>query len=84
MVAAGLLRGKKASIHWMFADKLSAQFPGSPAYLALAAFALATATPQLLKFNMLEYWTGGAQGPILRSAADLAECDHSCGLLRLR
>lgn len=31
-------------------------------YLALSTFALAVATPQLLKFHALEYWTGGVQG----------------------
>jgi len=31
-------------------------------YLALATFALAVATPQLLKYKRLEHWTGGVQG----------------------
>lgn len=31
-------------------------------YLALATFALAVATPQLLKLNAFEKWTGGVQG----------------------
>jgi branched-chain amino acid transport system permease protein len=31
-------------------------------YLALATFALAVATPQLLKVSFLEHWTGGVQG----------------------
>ena len=31
-------------------------------YLALATFALAVATPQLLKYRHFEYWTGGVQG----------------------
>ncbi|MBT3535471.1 MAG: branched-chain amino acid ABC transporter permease [Rhodospirillaceae bacterium] len=31
-------------------------------YLALATFALATATPQLLKYEHFEPWTGGVQG----------------------
>jgi branched-chain amino acid transport system permease protein len=31
-------------------------------YLALATFALAVATPQLLKSKLLEHWTGGVQG----------------------
>jgi branched-chain amino acid transport system permease protein len=31
-------------------------------YLALSTFALAIATPQLLKFRALEPWTGGVQG----------------------
>src|SRR5262245_54455692 len=31
-------------------------------YLALSTFALAVATPQLLKFRLLESWTGGVQG----------------------
>ncbi|MBV9523722.1 MAG: branched-chain amino acid ABC transporter permease [Alphaproteobacteria bacterium] len=31
-------------------------------YLALATFALAVATPQLLKYKHLEDWTGGVQG----------------------
>jgi branched-chain amino acid transport system permease protein len=34
-------------------------------YLALATFALATATPQILKSTPLERWTGGVQGIIL-------------------
>ncbi len=31
-------------------------------YLALATFALAVATPQILKLTPLEHWTGGVQG----------------------
>lgn len=34
-------------------------------YLALATFALAVATPQLLKYKYLEHWTGGVQGIFL-------------------
>ena len=34
-------------------------------YLALATFALAVATPQLLKFTPLEHWTGGVQGIVI-------------------
>jgi branched-chain amino acid transport system permease protein len=34
-------------------------------YLALATFALAVATPQLLKFRALEKWTGGVQGIVI-------------------
>jgi len=34
-------------------------------YLALATFALAVATPQLLKLSVLENWTGGVQGIFL-------------------
>lgn len=34
-------------------------------YLALATFALALATPQLLKHKQLEAWTGGVQGIVL-------------------
>jgi branched-chain amino acid transport system permease protein len=34
-------------------------------YLALATFALAVATPQLLKFRAIEQWTGGVQGILL-------------------
>ena len=34
-------------------------------YLALATFALAVATPQLLKFSPLEHWTGGVQGIVI-------------------
>jgi branched-chain amino acid transport system permease protein len=34
-------------------------------YLALATFALALATPQLLKHKSLEPWTGGVQGIVL-------------------
>ena len=34
-------------------------------YLALATFALAVATPQLLKFTPIEHWTGGVQGIVI-------------------
>src|SRR5262249_44555366 len=34
-------------------------------YLALATFALAIATPQILKSTMLEPWTGGVQGIVI-------------------
>jgi branched-chain amino acid transport system permease protein len=34
-------------------------------YLALATFALAIATPQLLKFSAFEHWTGGVQGVVI-------------------
>lgn len=34
-------------------------------YLALATFALAVATPQILKHQILEKWTGGVQGIVL-------------------
>jgi branched-chain amino acid transport system permease protein len=34
-------------------------------YLVLATFALAMATPQLLKASFLEYWTGGVQGIVI-------------------
>jgi branched-chain amino acid transport system permease protein len=34
-------------------------------YLALATFALAVAMPQLLKWKMIEGWTGGVQGIVL-------------------
>jgi branched-chain amino acid transport system permease protein len=34
-------------------------------YLALATFALAVAVPQLLKFRLLEAWTGGVQGIVV-------------------
>jgi branched-chain amino acid transport system permease protein len=34
-------------------------------YLALATFALAVATPQLLKFRGFEKWTGGVQGIVI-------------------
>jgi branched-chain amino acid transport system permease protein len=34
-------------------------------YLALASFALAVATPQILKYRGLDHWTGGSQGIIL-------------------
>ncbi|CAN5297215.1 branched-chain amino acid ABC transporter permease [soil metagenome] len=34
-------------------------------YLALATFALALAMPQLLKYKLLEPWTGGVQGIVL-------------------
>jgi branched-chain amino acid transport system permease protein len=34
-------------------------------YLALATFALAVATPQILKFHSFEDWTGGVQGIVI-------------------
>jgi branched-chain amino acid transport system permease protein len=34
-------------------------------YLVLATFALAIATPQLLKASFLEHWTGGVQGIVV-------------------
>jgi branched-chain amino acid transport system permease protein len=34
-------------------------------YLALATFALAVATPQLLKYKLIEKWTGGVQGIVI-------------------
>ena len=34
-------------------------------YLALATFALAVATPQILKHDRLEKWTGGVQGTLI-------------------
>jgi branched-chain amino acid transport system permease protein len=34
-------------------------------YLALATFALALAIPQLLKYRLIEEWTGGVQGIVL-------------------
>ena len=34
-------------------------------YLALATFALAVATPQILKLSPLEHWTGGNQGIVI-------------------
>src|SRR6201992_3939798 len=37
----------------------------SGVYLALATFALATATPQLLKLGIFEHWTGGVQGLVV-------------------
>lgn len=36
-------------------------------YLALATFALAVATPQILKLDLLEHWTGGVQGILIFS-----------------
>lgn len=36
-------------------------------YLALATFALAVATPQLLKLSVIEEWTGGVQGILMFS-----------------
>lgn len=36
-----------------------------PIYLALATFALAIATPQVLKLKPLEPWTGGVQGIVV-------------------
>ena len=34
-------------------------------YLALATFALAVATPQMLKLSVFEHWTGGVQGIVI-------------------
>ncbi len=34
-------------------------------YLALATFALSVATPQLLKYDAIEEWTGGVQGVVI-------------------
>ncbi len=34
-------------------------------YLALTTFALAVAVPQLLKFKLIEQWTGGVQGIVI-------------------
>lgn len=34
-------------------------------YLALATFALAVATPQILKYKLIEGWTGGVQGIVI-------------------
>lgn len=34
-------------------------------YLALATFALSVATPQLLKYDKFEEWTGGVQGVVI-------------------
>ena len=34
-------------------------------YLALATFALAVATPQILKYKHIEQWTGGVQGIVI-------------------
>lgn len=34
-------------------------------YLALATFALGTAMPQLLKYKLIEGWTGGVQGIVI-------------------
>ena len=34
-------------------------------YLALATFALAVATPQMLKLSLFEHWTGGVQGIVI-------------------
>src|ERR1700741_4682996 len=34
-------------------------------YLALATFALGVAMPQLLKYHLLEQWTGGGQGIVI-------------------
>lgn len=38
-------------------------------YLALATFALAVATPQLLKLSAFETWTGGVQGVVVDKPA---------------
>lgn len=42
-------------------------------YLALATFALAIATPQLLKHKAIEHWTGGVQGLVLDKPTPLFE-----------
>lgn len=42
-------------------------------YLALATFGLAVATPQLLKFDAFEDWTGGVQGIFVPKPAPLLE-----------
>ena len=34
-------------------------------YLALATFALAVAMPQILKYKLIEHWTGGVQGIVI-------------------
>src|SRR4249920_3908999 len=34
-------------------------------YLALATFALAVATPQILKYKGIEHWTGGSMGVVI-------------------
>src|SRR5204863_2899846 len=34
-------------------------------YLALATFALAIATPQILKSSVVEHWSGGVQGIVI-------------------
>lgn len=36
-------------------------------YLAMATFALAIATPQLIKWRVVEKWTGGVQGIVITS-----------------
>ena len=49
-------------------------------YLALATFAFAVATPQLLKFDAFEEWTGGVQGIFVPKPEPLIEglsTDHS-------
>src|SRR5260221_4434205 len=38
-------------------------------YLALATFALGVAIPQLLKYHLLEKWTGGVQGIVIMKPA---------------
>ena len=38
-------------------------------YLALATFALGVAMPQLLKYHLLEKWTGGVQGIVIMKPA---------------
>ncbi|MEM7252527.1 MAG: branched-chain amino acid ABC transporter permease [Pseudomonadota bacterium] len=42
-------------------------------YLALATFSLAVATPQLLKFDAFEEWTGGVQGIYVAKPEPLIE-----------
>jgi branched-chain amino acid transport system permease protein len=42
-------------------------------YLALATFGLAVATPQLLKFDAFEHWTGGVQGIFVPKPEPLLE-----------
>jgi branched-chain amino acid transport system permease protein len=56
-------------------------------YLALATFALAVATPQLLKLNVFEHWTGGVQGLVLTkpdAPFGLKMSSRTCGCITSR
>lgn len=75
--AAGILMNVAAMPYWLTVPAaalvafLIGYIFGRPAlkleglYLALATFALGVALPQLLKYKLLEPWTGGVQGLVL-------------------
>ena len=63
MGAAGLLEAVVCLLAGYLFGRPALKLEGL--YLALATFALAVATPQLLKYKHLEAWTGGVQGIVL-------------------